>query len=84
MTSAPAGNDAANTFAMSQDTQVTSAKVIDQIRRLSDAEQAQVIHFVQQLVQTRAANPVELADPPAVQALKKQIRRGQAPRRAHA
>ena len=78
------GNDAANTPGMSQDSQVNCAKVIDQIRRLSEAEQAQVIHFVQQLVQSRAANPAELADPPAVQALKKQIKRALPPRRAHA
>jgi hypothetical protein len=69
---------------MSQDSQVTAAKVIDQIRRLSEAEQAQVIHFVQQLAQTRTSTTVEIADPPAVQALKKQIKRGQALRRAHA
>jgi hypothetical protein len=80
----PHGNNAANTSAMSQDSQVTAAKVIDQIRRLSEAEQVQVIHFVQQLAQARTSTTVEIADPPAVQALKKQIKRGQAPRRAHA
>jgi hypothetical protein len=69
---------------MSQDSQVTVTKVIDQIRRLSEAEQVQVIHFVQQLAQARASASIEIADPPAVQALKKQIKRGQAPRRAHA
>jgi hypothetical protein len=69
---------------MSQDSQATAAKVIEQIRRLSDAEQVQVIHFVQQLAQARTAANTELIDPPAVQALKKQIKRGLGPRRAHA
>ena len=69
---------------MSQDSHVTAAKVIEQIRRLSEAEQIQVIHFVQQLAQTRTSATLEIADPPAVHALKKQIKRGQAPRRAHA
>ena len=69
---------------MSQDSHVTTAKVIDQIRRLSEAEQDQVFHFVQQLIQARTAANTELIDPPAVQALKKQIKRGLGPRRAHA
>lgn len=61
---------------MSQDSQVTAAKVIDQIRSLSDTEQVQVIQFIQQLVQARASATIEIADPPAVEALKKQIQRG--------
>lgn len=69
---------------MSQDSKVTAATVIDQFRRLSEADQEQVIHFIQQVAQTRATQPVELADPPAVQALKKQIKRGLTSRGAHA
>jgi hypothetical protein len=69
---------------MSQDSHVSTAKVIEQIRRLSEAEQDQVFHFVQQLIQTRTATNTEVIDPPAVQALKKQIKRGLGPRRAHA
>jgi len=69
---------------MSQDSHATTAKVIEQIRRLSEAEQDQVFHFVQQLIQARAAANTEIIDPPAVQALKKQIKRGLGTRRAHA
>jgi hypothetical protein len=80
----PDGSNAASSPAMSQDSQTTAAKVIEQIKRLSDAERAQVIHFVQQLAQAPTAANSELIDPPAVAALKKQIKRGLGPRRAHA
>jgi hypothetical protein len=58
---------------MSSEHQVT--RIIDEIRRMTDAEQIQVINFIQQLVQARAATTIELADPPAVEALKKEIQR---------
>lgn len=67
---------------MSSENQVS--RIIDQIRQMTDAEQDQVIHFVQQLVQTRTATTIELADPPAVEALKKQIKQAAAARVAHA
>jgi hypothetical protein len=69
---------------MSQDSHATTAKIIEQIRRLSEPDQDQVFHFVQQLIHARTSSNTEVIDPPAVQALKKQIKRGLGPRRAHA
>jgi hypothetical protein len=65
---------------------VTAARIIEEIQRLPEAEQARVIEYIRKMDQTRllsgrdlenlAKKMVESQDPDEVASLKKQITRG--------